>query len=394
MGSVLRGSVWVVGAGAAIAAAAAVPAQAATTVGSDLSRPADSQGFCTADGPGDACTLVQLTLGTTDEAVPLDGVITRWAVRDARGTLGLRVLEGPAGQRHVVASGPPVQGTAAGVQSFPVQIPVRAGQRVGVEVSNDGALPFDYRDEQTTGERYVPPLGATPGAPEPGSAVDRTYELFYNYTVEPDADRDGLGDESQDPDHGGVGASPGPTRGTVSGPSAGRPPAPSGGSTVGGGGGCPTSGAVARGAGSVVVASGGRLIACRNGRRTPLGARAGARLFRFNAGKLALVRVRSGRSTVQGFDLDRGRSIFTSSRTANGGPASRWSVTDLVIATSGNAAWITRPAGAPGLTTVWVRHGRRVQVIDSGPLRRTLTLVGDRAINYRTTGGAIRNSGL
>ena len=356
-----------------VAALAPASASAATTVGSDLSRPGEG-GYCVGDAAGTRCTLLQLTLGTADQGVPVDGVITRWAVRDAAGELALRVIEGPAGQRHVVASGPAVQASGSGVQTFQAQIAVSAGQRIGVEVGESGYLPFVYRDEQTTGERYVPALGASPEAPIPESAVERTYEPLYNATVEPDADRDGLGDETQDPDRGG---------------------ASGGGSTAG----CPTSGVLARGSGSLVFRTGKRIIGCRDGQRTLIGtssARTRFRLFRFNGDQLALVRVAAGKSSIQIFHLGDRRRTFSTGRTYSRIRSTRWTVTDLEVAPSGDAAWISTPRGAPHGTTVWVRHGARVQQIDQGRIRPTsLRLSADNtSINYTGADGRNRNSGF
>src|SRR5690349_12435826 len=61
-------------------------ASAATTVGSSLDAGGGS-GYCSGDSPGTRCTVLQLTLGTVDQAVPADGVITKWSVRDAMGEL-------------------------------------------------------------------------------------------------------------------------------------------------------------------------------------------------------------------------------------------------------------------------------------------------------------------
>jgi hypothetical protein len=337
---------------AVVAVAAAVPAsaRAAITVGSDLSQ-AGGPDYCTGSGPGDACTILQLTLGTTDQAVPVDGTITSWAVRDASGSLALQVIDGPAGQRHAVATGPTVQGTGSGVQSFPVSIPVTAGQRVGVQLGADAQVPIRYRDPQTTGERYDPPLGAAPALPI-STDISSTYELLYNATIQPAA-----------------------------------------------GAGCPTSGIVARGSGSVVYRTGKRLTACRAGTNTTIGTRSAHtqfRLFRFNADALALVRVVDHKSFVDVYDLAAGRRTFTTKRTFSRGQRTQWTVRSLVVATNGDGAWISTLRGHSDRTTVWIRAGRKVQQIDSGRIRPlSLKLSADgRSITYRGADGKERNSGL
>jgi hypothetical protein len=374
-------------------------ASAATIVGSDLSRsPGDAgYGWCSGTSPGVRCTILQLTLGTADQAVPAAGVITRWSVRDARGELALRVIDGPPGARHVVAAGPAVQVPGPGIQTFPAQIPVSAGQRIGVEVGETGFLPILYRDEVTAGEHYDPPLGATPSAPVPGATEERTYEILYNAVIEPDADHDGLGDETQDPDHGGRAAAPSPggtttpSRGTPAPASGGTGPAPaSGGATV-----CAARGVLARAAVSLVYRSGARVLGCAGGRRTLIGtAGHGAtyRLVRLNGEQAALVRVSAGRSSVVVVDLGRGRTTLVSSRTSAGGPPSAWTVTALVVAPSGDAAWISRPAGEPDRVGVWIRHGGRVQQIDSGSIRPTSLRLSGTGIVYADVHGGEHNS--
>ena len=90
-----------------------------------------------------------------------------------------------------------------------MRIPVRRGQRIGVELGEDGFLPFRYRDEgASAAESYQPPLGTRPAAPIPDAGGTDGYEFLYNATIEPDDDRDGRGDLTQDPDHGDGGASP------------------------------------------------------------------------------------------------------------------------------------------------------------------------------------------
>jgi protein kinase-like protein len=173
-----------------------------TRVGSELGWPAGDAGYC-GDAPGIECTFVQLKLGGDDQAVPADGVITAWSVRGGKGELTLRVLAGPTGRRRVIASSRAVQASGSGkVETFKVRIAVRAGQRVGVELGRTGYLPFRYLDERTTGERYDPPLGTAPARPLPSGDVSSGYEIFYNATIEPDRDHDGLGDKTQDSEPG------------------------------------------------------------------------------------------------------------------------------------------------------------------------------------------------
>ena len=371
---------------AGLGAVALLPtaASAATVVGSDLSR-SGGGGYCSGAEPGVRCTVVQVTLGTTDQAVPTSGVITRWSVRDAAGELALRVIDGPPGQRHVVASGPPVTVPGPGVQTFPVQIPVTAGQRIGVEVGENGYLPFTYRDEVTTGEHYDPPLGATPAAPVPGAAESRTYELLYNATIEPARTGTGWATRRRTP----TTARRPPRRGgtSPSGRTGSPPTAPPT---------CATAGIVARTSTALIFRAGNRVFGCVGTHRTLLGQTSGGtrlRLFKVNGDQAAFVRVSGGRSSVVVVNLTRGRTTIVSPKTFSDSDPSRWTVTALVLEPSGDAAWMSRPAGEPDKVGVWVRHGARVQPIDSGRLRPTsLRLDGATGISYTGVDGKGRNS--
>ena len=349
---------------------ARIPAsEGRSVVGSRLDQSPGDTGYCTGGGPGGRCTVLQLTLGEADQAVRADGVITRWSVRGAKGRLALRVIDGPPGRRRVVARGPTVRATGSGVETFSARIPVDTGQRVGVEQGTDGFLPFRYRDETSTAEFYETPLGTTPAASVRGAGGTSGYEFLYNATIEPDDDRDGRGDLTQDPDHGGAGAE------------------------------CPTAGVLAHASGSKVIRIGERLFGCRGGVRTfvgALGAGVAYRLFRFRGDQLALVRVAGGKSSILFFDLgDRSRT-FSTSRTYDHDRPTDWAVTDLVVASTGNAAWMASPRGAPKRTAVWTRNRTKVQQMDSGPLRPGSLRLGasESGVTYTDLEGRRRDAGF
>jgi serine/threonine-protein kinase len=348
-----------------------VPAkEGRSVVGSALTQAPGDSGYCSGAGEGSSsCTVVQITLGGTDQAVRADGVITRWAVRGGKGLLALRVIDGPAGSRRVVARGPAVTFSGSDVESFAARIPVDAGQRVGVEQGESGFLPFRYRDEATTADFYDPPLGTTPTSLKSGGSGAYDYEFLYNATIEPDDDRDGRGDLTQDPDHGGAGAR------------------------------CPSSGVIARGSRSSVVRVGDELFGCRRGVRTRIGSLGGGarfRLYRFRGDQLALVRVRDGRSSVLGFDLGDRRPTFSTPKTFGDDRPADWTVSDLVLGSNGNAAWMAAPRGAPDRAAVWTRSGDQVRAIDSGRLRPgSLRLTADEGdVIYNDTAGRTRQTGF
>ncbi|HEY3191050.1 MAG TPA: hypothetical protein VGJ70_26390, partial [Solirubrobacteraceae bacterium] len=156
---------------------------------------------------------------------------------------------------------------------------------------------------------------------------------------------------------------------------------------------------VAEGSGSKVIRVGERLFGCRGGVRTLVGARRREvrfRLFRFRGDQLALVRVAAGRSSIAFFDLGDRRRTFSTSRTYDDDRPADWTVTDLVVASTGDAAWMASPRDAPDRTSVWTRSGSKVQQVDSGRLRPgSLRLgAGEKGVNYTDLEGRPRNSGF
>jgi serine/threonine-protein kinase len=352
----------------AAAAGAGPSSEGRSVVGSPLTAAPGDAGYCTDDSPGSGCTVLQLTLGNVDQAVRADGVITGFAVRGAKGRLALRVIDGRPGRRRVVARGPTVRATGDGVERFSVRVPVARGQRVAVEQGTDGYLPFRWRDEATRVDIWNPALTTTPTPALADASAGDNYEYLYNATIEPDDDHDGFGDLTQDPDHGGAGAR------------------------------CPQANVVARGSGSSVIRVDDKLFGCRQGVRTEVGPTAGAkyRLPAFAGDQLAVVRVADGRSSILIYDLGDRRRAFATAETSDDNRPADWTVTDLVVAPNGDAAWMAAPRGAPDRTGLWTRKGGKVQQMDSGKLRAgSLRLGADaRGVTYTDTGGRERDSGF
>ncbi len=109
---------------AALALCASAPA-ATVTVGADLTVPSTDLIFnCGIDG---GCTYAQ----NTQEAVsPVSGVIVRWRVRNSSGPLALRVLRGNTG----IATSSSQTPSKVGIQEFSTNLPVSAGDRIGVDL--------------------------------------------------------------------------------------------------------------------------------------------------------------------------------------------------------------------------------------------------------------------
>lgn len=193
---------------AAVAALAlavmAPPASAATTIGSDL---AASDGTI---GCGVPCTGVQTVIPGRATASPINGVIVRWRIGDGVGRLSLRVARPsgntyPGGETYtgvgrsdpVTITAPPSDdvGEPPVISTFPARIPIRAGDRIGVDLGPDSALGYRTRSGATL-IVFFPTLGEGERRDAQNDLQD--FEGLFNADVEPDADRDNFGDETQD----------------------------------------------------------------------------------------------------------------------------------------------------------------------------------------------------
>lgn len=181
-----------VGAASVISLLGATSASAATEVGNS----------CVGDrAETPNSTIVQLSSTTNpgSVAVPLAGVITKWRVNVVPYPGGisekLKVLR-PVGPNIFLTVGESTtQPILGGANSFDTRIPVQAGDRLGVY---SGLAPIFC--EELSAPTDV--LGVAPGDPPPGTNAAYTElpkgQPAVSATVEPDADNDGYGDETQD----------------------------------------------------------------------------------------------------------------------------------------------------------------------------------------------------
>ena len=184
-------------------------ADAATFLGSPDSSAAPEAYACQACPGGAAVGFRQFALRGADVEAVEDGVLVEAAAFAKRisGSQPARVAvlrpEGDGVGVSVVASAPlPVSSPAGALEQVEgLRLPVEQGDSVGVL----------YRaGEVDIGVRSRPrPDGAVQSLTNPcapcGSDGGTGVELLLDAVVEPDVDADGLGDESQDPDGGGLG---------------------------------------------------------------------------------------------------------------------------------------------------------------------------------------------
>jgi len=178
-------------------AVAASPAAAATTVGSSsLSSPGSNPIICSSF----PCVLVLDQVDGADVATPT-GVITSWSVRRASGTVALRVLRGRPGESmpnelHATNVDESLDRTGSGsdtAQSFDTRLPVKAEDYIGITlVAGSSIGNFSGPGDQ---------IFEVPGdlnLAKVDSTTPENFEPLVSATVEPDADGDGFGDESED----------------------------------------------------------------------------------------------------------------------------------------------------------------------------------------------------
>ena len=192
-----------------------VPAQgahASTFLGSPNTAMAPTGFACAMCAPGASMGLQQFALrGATVEA-PEDGVLVSASVHAKRiaGTADPQI----AVLRPVDAAPGAAGVTVAGSAPLPVTVPAGAQQEVEglhLPVKRGDSVGFLFAaGEVDVGVRVRPrPDGAvqsfTPPCGPCGSDGGTGVELLLDAVVEPDVDQDGLGDESQDPDGGGLG---------------------------------------------------------------------------------------------------------------------------------------------------------------------------------------------
>ena len=185
----------------ALLAVVAPSAVASTTVVGDTFTP-----LAVCNGPTD---ILQVSRADgTSYAMPHAGVITSWSFESGTGPvqLVLRVFRptGAVNSYLVVGDGGPVQSmTTAGLHTFPARLPVSAGDIAGLSVLNTATC-------ASSSGNFLDKYAVRPGTLAVGQTADfiqsTTVQIDISAVLEPDADRDGFGDETQDqcPQLGGI----------------------------------------------------------------------------------------------------------------------------------------------------------------------------------------------
>lgn len=164
-------------------AAAAVPANAAVTIGSDLSGAANSNSCGASD-----CTTTNLVL-TGNLAPgglrsPVNGTVTSWRFKSgsAGNAVSLRVLTPGAGVSFTGGGASAAVTSAGGLNGpFPTSVPIRSGDAIGLDRSN-GALVLSTNPGASQAYWTMPTLAS--GSTRDGS-LGGGNEVLVQAVVEP-----------------------------------------------------------------------------------------------------------------------------------------------------------------------------------------------------------------
>jgi Ca2+-binding RTX toxin-like protein len=203
-----------VGLAATVVALLASPAtgQASIQFGSNLAGGTPAILVCAA-----TCTQWSTALPAENTAgtltSPADGVITTFSVNSATTNLDdawapvhlrvIRALNGGQTWSGLGISTPDVTPNAAGVQTFPARVPIGAGDYIGLETPGGGSIRAGAQLSGGSLDLLVGDTFPSNGSGIPADSNIPGVGLLLRATLEPDADRDGFGDETQDRSKGG-----------------------------------------------------------------------------------------------------------------------------------------------------------------------------------------------
>jgi hypothetical protein len=188
-------------AGLVVAGLACSDADAATTIGSSLAGTPVAADACPFSG--DACTSVTNRFPGITTQSPLPGVVVRWRVRaNPQGIpVGIRLkILNPILASTSTSATRVVNGGSDQVFTFDTRQPISTGETIALDLDGPNGSLAIRTAENTPGSHrcWWDPL-PDGEAPHNLSCFEGQGELLYNADVEPDADCDGFGDETQDP---------------------------------------------------------------------------------------------------------------------------------------------------------------------------------------------------
>jgi hypothetical protein len=204
----------------AVAAMLIVPAtgQAATNFGSRLNHDPTESTCAMISLPAPSCTIVSYIQPSDPNGdpysggAPVDGVITKFRIRayaqEKPGQVTFRLasfqtdpgmgadsaIASSAGTGPTITINPDESSSETPITEVPARLPVKKGQHLAIDTTSSIAAVYNSSGDKFS-YVYSPPL--VDGAGARGSN-EVTAELLVAATIEPDADGDGFGDETQD----------------------------------------------------------------------------------------------------------------------------------------------------------------------------------------------------
>lgn len=159
-----------------VALGSALSAGPAATVDCDGERPS---------GGSLGCTALQSALAGRALAASRDGALRAWHVRGARGEVALRVIR-RRGPRFVMVGGSGYERVGGGSHSFAVDVPIRRGDLVGLELAPGSGGGYRHGVRGATTTRFVAALRfSAPRAPNAPTGVGRDEELLLRVDYAP-----------------------------------------------------------------------------------------------------------------------------------------------------------------------------------------------------------------
>jgi hypothetical protein len=158
------------------------------------------QTFVPADCDGDD-VLLQTSSPGGQYTVPSDGVITSWSYQGGTFPAQLRLkLARPAGSNlfTIVGESPLETAPTSQLSTFPVRIPVQAGDVLGFYLAS-GQCRFPPPSPPGYSYAFYTGMGDVPAGTTAEFLPGGPLQLDIAAILEPDCDGDGFGDETQDP---------------------------------------------------------------------------------------------------------------------------------------------------------------------------------------------------
>ena len=182
-------------------AASTVLAVASLCIGASLAAGATEFGSsCSGQSTQLGVGIVQLRLEGAPATSPLGGVLTTWTIQNGTSqtlTQRLEVLRPAAGFKFQVVAVSEFEAVPPGPSTFGTRLTIAPGDEIGVSGKAGSAVV--YCAGLTEGEEFALFEPGTPvGSLSSGSEATKEFALPVRARIEPDADHDGFGDETQD----------------------------------------------------------------------------------------------------------------------------------------------------------------------------------------------------